>query len=114
VVPGYKTHPAKPGDTVTLYAIGLGQTTTLATAGQPASMTPPLTIANVVATFGGLFFGTPTNSLFTGLTPTAVGLYQINITVPVNAPLGAAVPVTIAVDGIESNTVTLAISASGN
>jgi uncharacterized protein (TIGR03437 family) len=41
-------------------------------------------------------------------------LYQINITVPVNAPLGAAVPVTIAVDGIESNTVTLAISASGN
>jgi uncharacterized protein (TIGR03437 family) len=113
-VPGYATHPAKPGDVVTIYAIGLGQTTSAATAGMPASTFPLQTVANVVATFGGLFFGRPTVSLFTGLTPTMVGLYQINVKVPADTPLGPLVPVTIAVNGVETNTVNLAISASGN
>jgi hypothetical protein len=41
-------------------------------------------------------------------------LCQINVTLPAGAPVSSVVPVTIAVDRIESNTVNLAISATGN
>jgi len=51
---------------------------------------------------------------FAGLTPTDVGLYQINVTLPANVPLGSAIPVYVVVNGVQSQTVTLAISATGN
>jgi uncharacterized protein (TIGR03437 family) len=115
-IPGFKSHPAKPGDTVIIYGIGFGQTTPGAVEGQAATSKAPLeTISNVTATFGGGFTGRPTtgNVLFSGLTPTAVGLYQVNVSVPSDSPLGALVPVTLVVNGTQSNTVYLAVSASG-
>ena len=113
---GFKSHPAKPGDTIIIYGIGYGQTTPAAVEGQAAPSTAPLeTIGNVTATFGGGFTGRATNGnvLFSGLTPTAVGLYQVNVTVPSDSPLGALVPVTLLVNGVQSNPVYLAVSASG-
>ena len=80
---------------------------------QPASTNAPAQLQT--ATFGGGFTGRATtgNVLFSGLTPTAVGLYQVNVTVPSDSPLGALVPVTLLVNGVQSNPVYLAVSASG-
>ena len=46
---------------------------------------------------------------FSGLAPGAVGLYQVNVQVPVGAPAGDAVPVTLSIGGVDSNTVTIAV-----
>jgi uncharacterized protein (TIGR03437 family) len=115
-IPGYVSHPAKPGDTIVIYGIGYGQTTPGAVEGQAAPSSSLETLSNVTATFGGGFNGRATtgNVLFTGLTPTAVGLYQVNVVVPSDTPLGPAIPVTVGVNGVQGNVVYLAISASGN
>jgi uncharacterized protein (TIGR03437 family) len=115
VVPGYNCHPAKPGDVLTIYGIGFGQTTPVAIEGQAAPTTQLETISNTNVSFGGLF-SVPyvtVPSAFTGLTPTAVGLYQVNVAVPDGPPLGNAVPLAISVNNTASNTVYLAISATG-
>ncbi len=115
----FKTHPAKPGDTIIIYAIGLGATTPAALAGQPANDGTPgkplQTIPNVQVTFGGGFAGRAVTvaSAFTGLTPTASGLYQLNVVIPPDVTLGPSVPVSILVNGVQSNNVNLAITATG-
>ena len=83
--------------------------------GQAATSSPLQQIAGATATFGGGFSGRATvvNSGFTGLTPTAVGLYQANVTIPADTPLGASVPVTLSVNGAQTNSVFLAITATG-
>jgi uncharacterized protein (TIGR03437 family) len=47
---------------------------------------------------------------FVGLTPGFVGLYQINVPIPVNSPVGDAVALTLlGPDSGTSNRVTIAI-----
>lgn len=115
VVPGFATHPAKPGDTLVIYGIGFGPTNPVAVEGQAASGSPLQTIAGATATFGGGFSGSQAtvDSAFTGLTPTAVGLYQANVVIPEDAPLGQAVPLTLRVNEVPTNSVKLAITATG-
>jgi uncharacterized protein (TIGR03437 family) len=114
----FQTHPAKPGDTIVIYAVGMGQTTPPATAGQASNSggagSPLQVLPNVQVTFGGSFgFGGSTvNSSFVGLTPTASGLYQINVVVPANVT-GPMVPVSLVSGGVSSNIVYLAISTTG-
>jgi uncharacterized protein (TIGR03437 family) len=110
----YVSHPAKAGDTITIYCTGLGQTTPAAVTGAAASATTLQPVSNVSVTFGGGFTGTATNvaAYFAGLTPTSVGLYQVNVTLPANTPVGASVPVTvnISVNGVASNSVNIAVA----
>jgi uncharacterized protein (TIGR03437 family) len=69
------------------------------------------TTGNVTATVGGV------NAIvvFSGLTPSLVGLYQVNVLVPAGAPAGDAVPLTLTVtdpvsgQAVQSNTVTIAV-----
>jgi uncharacterized protein (TIGR03437 family) len=114
-VPGFASHPAKPGDTLVVYGIGFGPTSPVAVEGQASSSSPLQSIAGATATFGGAFSGraTSVDSAFTGLTPTAVGLYQANVPVPADTPLGPAVPLTLKVNGVLTNNVMVAISATG-
>src|SRR5262249_35270488 len=88
--PGVNTRPAHPGDTLTIYAIGLGPTNPAPATGQPAPATEPL--ARVVQTptinLGGGIGGIPVTPFYAGLTPTYAGLYQVNITLPLNIPKG--------------------------
>ena len=67
--PGVATHPAKPGDTLTLYAIGLGPTSPFVATGQAAPSSEPLARLTTVPTvnFGGGIGGTVVNPLFAGL-----------------------------------------------
>jgi uncharacterized protein (TIGR03437 family) len=118
VVPGFVTHPAKPGDVIVIYGIAFGQTTPAAKEGAAANTGQNgalQTLTNVQATFGGGFLGraTTTDASFAGLTPTAAGLYQANVKIPDDTPLGAMVPVTVVVKGVLSNPVYLAITATG-
>jgi uncharacterized protein (TIGR03437 family) len=125
-VPGYATHPAKPGDTIVIYGIGFGQTTPGAMEGQAAPSVAPLeSISKVTVTFGGGFSGNAVVAAasFAGLTPTAVGLYQVNVVVPATTPLGS-VPLSLEVNGVpavvcsttsvcQPQSVNVAISATG-
>ncbi len=94
--PNVKSRPAKRGEEVVIYATGLGLVDAVLngtiTNGDPAPSNPvahTLTVPTV--TFGGV----AGHVLFSGLTPGLVGLNQINVNVPSNAPTGNAVNVQI-------------------
>lgn len=113
---GVPAHPAHPGDVVTIYALGLGPVTPSVTTGTGAPASPPLalTVSSVQVYFGGGFI-TPTSATpsYAGLAPNFVGLYQINVTIPADAPIGN-IPVMLNMPGHTSNFVEMAIAAPGN
>jgi uncharacterized protein (TIGR03437 family) len=85
----FTTHPAKAGDTLTMYAIGLGPTSPSVPTGQPTPSDPLAnTIETPVVTFGGGPFGVVVPAAFSGLSPGFAGLYQVNVTIPENVPRG--------------------------
>jgi uncharacterized protein (TIGR03437 family) len=98
VGPGMVTHadyspvsaaaPARRGEIVLVWCAGLG-------VNQPAPR----------IRFGGM----PGEALFAGQHPDFPGLYQVNARVPLNAPLGDAIPLTIVNAEGETDTVTLAV-----
>jgi uncharacterized protein (TIGR03437 family) len=87
-----------------LYADGLGPVTP----GVPSGAAPSglsSTVNPVSVSVGG----GDSEVYFAGLVPGFIGLYQVNFRVPPGAPTGAAVPLTLAVAGVQSNTSTLSI-----
>jgi uncharacterized protein (TIGR03437 family) len=109
IVPG--SHPAHPGDTLTIYAIGLGPSSPGVLAGAPAPSSEPL--SRLTQTPDVNFFNTGAISViatpfFAGLTPTFAGLYQVNVTIPANAPRGI-VNLTLGFTDALSNAVQIAI-----
>jgi uncharacterized protein (TIGR03437 family) len=86
------SHPAKVGDVLVFYAVGLGQTSPALVTGAAAPGPPNLAVT--VPTFNVCFytygiaarFCTPAE--YSGATPNYVGLYQINVKIPTNAPTG--------------------------
>ncbi|MBI4874421.1 MAG: hypothetical protein HY822_07300 [Acidobacteria bacterium] len=112
VTPGLASRPARIGDALVIYAIGLGPTTP-AVAGGAAAPSDPLARVEppFSVIFGGAFSwsGIPVAPLFAGLTPGFVGLYQINVIVPEEAPISDRVRLSLARDGLASNAVEIAI-----
>jgi uncharacterized protein (TIGR03437 family) len=94
---------ANAGEVLTLYAVGLGPTNPVIAAGPtPNSQVntatlPTLTVGGVAAVVS-----------FAGLSPSLVGLYQINFTVPTTVQ--GSVPVVLSIAGQSSNTVTLTLT----
>jgi uncharacterized protein (TIGR03437 family) len=88
--PGVNTHPARVGDTLTIYAIGLGATSPQPGSGDPAPASEPLArlTETPLVRFGGGIGATTVVPLFAGLTPTYAGLYQVNVTIPENTAKG--------------------------
>lgn len=70
------SNPAIGGEIVVIYCTGLGSTKTLVPSGTASN--GEVTNAMVTVTIGGQ----PAPVAFAGLVPTLVGLYQINVTVP--------------------------------
>jgi uncharacterized protein (TIGR03437 family) len=60
--------------------------------------TPLVTVGGVSATVQ-----------FSGFAPYMIGVYQVNILIPANAPTGNAVPIVLNIGSVASNTVTVAI-----
>jgi uncharacterized protein (TIGR03437 family) len=108
---GLASRPATVGDTLVFYGLGFGQTTPAVTEGVAVSGTT--TIANCTMVFEtNVLPGAPNVSStpsFCGLTPGAVGLYQVNVTVPSGTPKGSAVPVYLTIGTATSNSVSIAV-----
>ena len=109
----FSSRPSKPGETVTIYCIGFGQTSPTAVAGAAASSTQLMVSPNVTVNLAAAPALTP---VYAGLTPTAVGLYQVNVTLPSSGVTGPTLPLSVTVGGnggtgTTSNIGTIAISA---
>jgi len=95
------------GEAVVVYATGQGALEPALATGALASAAPLNgAVQTVTATIGGF----PAEVLFGGMTPQFVGLLQVNVVVPPNAPIGPNVPVSINIGGVNSQpNVTLAV-----
>ncbi len=85
----YVSKPARPGDTLIIYAIGFGQTNPPVQSGAASPDSPLAQLPNVLVRFGvpGIFDSSiPQQPLFAGLSPRFVGLFQINVQVPDGVP----------------------------
>jgi uncharacterized protein (TIGR03437 family) len=100
--------PVARGDLITIWCTGLGAVTNQPGDGSPAAANPlSLTVITPVVLVGGVTAG---EVLFSGLAPGLVGVDQINVRVPVNAPVGNAVALMVTDGkGTYSNTVFIAI-----
>lgn len=112
-VAGLATRPARVGDALTIYAIGLGQTVPAVGSGQPSPGAEPLARVPgaVTVNIGGSLPGSGSivTPLYAGLTPGFVGLYQINVVIPEDAARGSRVPLVLDLGTALSNRVELAI-----
>lgn len=108
VVSGGPSTPVHPGDAIVIYALGLGQTSPALTTGQAAPSSPLAYVpgSNLVKFGASTPFSDTVSQipLYVGASPGYVGLYQINVVIPNNAPRGAAIPVQLQGDAGTSNT----------
>ncbi len=95
--PGVPTERAKPGDILVVYGFGFGPVSPFVSTAAAGPFAEPLArlTAPVKAFFGPRsIFGDPPSSVpdYAGLAPTLVGVYQINVRIPDDAPRGDRVP----------------------
>jgi uncharacterized protein (TIGR03437 family) len=92
--------PAKPGEIISLFGTGFGDTIPSVPPGQLdagiANLTTPITVMIGSVTLSS------SDVLYAGLSPGSIsGLYQINVRVPSSTPAGD-IPVTITVGGAQT------------
>ena len=99
-------NPAQRGSAIQIFCTGLGAVSNQPVSGASAPSEP---LASTITVPTVMIGGAPAKVLFSGLTPVAVGLYQVNALVPSDSTRGAGVPVTISMGSSVSNTVTIAV-----
>ncbi len=100
-------NPAKPGEYLIIYLVGMGATKP---AVQSGAVSPgPPTFANVTVQPKVTVGSQTANVVFAGLTPGSVGLYQIDFQVPAGTPSGNPT-VVVTQNGIAANSATLPVS----
>ncbi len=106
IIPGLSTRPAKIGDTLAIFANGLGAVdSAIADGANSMDLT-----RNTVATPTVLIGGVAATVTFSGLAPSMVGINQINVTIPSGTPTGNAVLLQIQINGQTSNSTTIAVN----
>jgi uncharacterized protein (TIGR03437 family) len=100
-----QSQPVKAGETIVIYAIGLGPTSPPVPSGT-ASPSPPATVPGTTKVCFGVetpFYQAPcVTPAFAGLSPGSVGLYQLNATIPSGLPSGTTTMLLLLVDNVES------------
>jgi uncharacterized protein (TIGR03437 family) len=91
------SNPLPRGQALVIFATGLGAVTQK---GQLSQTNAPVSV---------LLNGTELSASFAGLAPGFIGLYQVNVTVPVSIPPGLGIPLTLNVGGQQSNTVLVSL-----
>ncbi len=105
-VAAFNAHPATAGDTITLFATGLGTVNPPPLDGANSSDTMRMTTSVPSVQIGGV--GAQVS--FSGLSPQFVGIYQLNVVIPGGVTTGSAVPVQVqTMDGSNANPVTIAL-----
>jgi uncharacterized protein (TIGR03437 family) len=97
--------PTQAGAFILIYCTGLGALTSRIVEGNPGPTPALTTVAVPQVTIGNIAAAVT----FSGLAPGFAGLYQVNAQVPAGVPAGNAVPVTLSVAGVSSNTVTIVV-----
>ena len=101
------SRPVVAGETISIFGTGFGGVTNQPVTGDGAPSTPLAeTTAQPVIRIGDL----PAAVSFSGLAPGFVGLNQVNAVVPQGVAAGTAIPVNALIDGVQSNTVTIAVA----
>ena len=105
VVPG--AAPAKPGDIISLFGTGFGDTNPLVGAGQIATGQANIT-QNVTVKIGDATLA-PSDVLYAGLSPGSIsGLYQFNVRIPTSTPSGD-IPLVVTVGGAQTQPASIAV-----
>jgi uncharacterized protein (TIGR03437 family) len=101
-------HPVKPGDTLVLYALGLGPVNVDLSPDKTTPASPQVKVTSpVVVSIGGVSVA-PT---FAGMSAGSVGLYQVNVQVPSGVAASAQAPIIITVGSASSTAVTIPLLA---
>jgi uncharacterized protein (TIGR03437 family) len=90
---------------VVFYLAGLGATDNPVGTGQPASGNP---LSHALVPLTLTLNGNPLPTTFVGLTPTAVGLYQVDFQVPMGTPSGD-LKLVVSQEGLPSNSTLLPV-----
>lgn len=100
------SNPVRRGQVAQLYVNGLGAVNATPGNGQVTPANPlPSTNATPQVTIGGRV----AQLLFSGLAPGIVGLYQVNVIVPNDAPTGPEVELSIIQSGVTARTSRIAV-----
>jgi len=102
------SNPAKPGETLVMYLVGMGATNPPVASG---AASPSATLAIVTNQPAVSVGSQPATVSFAGLTPGFVGLYQINFEVPQSASAGE-LQVTVTQNGVAANPTVLPVAAN--
>jgi uncharacterized protein (TIGR03437 family) len=100
--------PAVPGEAIILYLVGMGDTNPPVPSGSPAPSQQPFALVTTAPQV--TVAGAPATVLFAGMTPGAVGLYQVNIVVPAQAATGL-LPLAVTQGQQSANQTTLPVQA---
>jgi uncharacterized protein (TIGR03437 family) len=113
-------NPAAIGSTIQIYGTGQGQVSPTVPDGTPAPSSPlSYTVSVPTSDAQTCFAMQPSMCVavgsgfgvipFSGLAPGAVGLWQINVTIPSGIATGNTVGLRVVIDGTASNLVTIAV-----
>lgn len=98
------SNPARQGHNITIYCNGLGPVTNQPADGDPSPSSP---LARTVTAPTVAIGNQSATVLFSGLTPTTVGLYQVNVTVPATG--AGPQTITLSVGGVGSPASTIMV-----
>ena len=96
LIPGVVFEPASPGDVVTLFMTGLGETEPRFEPGEIPTVAARTTLP-VSVQLGGA----AVEAIYAGVTPSFAGLYQLSFTLPAGTPVGN-LAVSVVVGGAET------------
>jgi uncharacterized protein (TIGR03437 family) len=99
------TNPVHPGDSIVIWATGLGHTSPAIDSGMPSPADPLASaVIQPIVTIGGAGL----DIQYAGLTPGSVGLYQINAKIPGSVPQGLSMPLVVS-QGASSTTLNVRV-----
>jgi len=91
------SNPLHRNDYFLIFATGLGQVGPPVASGAPGPVSPlSYSMQTPQVTVGGV----PAGVYFSGLAPGFVGVYQLNVRVPGDAPTGTQIPLTVTAGGV--------------
>jgi minor extracellular serine protease Vpr len=100
------SNPAVRGQTIIVYANGLGAIDHTPASGEATPLTQPYAQTSVTPSVK--IGGSTARVDFSGLTPGSIGLYQINAVVPADAPTGTQ-QLVVSIGGVDAKPVSLTV-----